>query len=101
MDPGAPGGGRSWPSKAISGEPGSRFAASSRAAAVRCLTLPIGAGSIKHAIRIDLLDVVNADVRRERAGRQIDPLVVGHAQQALGQSAQGLRIDLVGTAPNV
>jgi hypothetical protein len=44
------------------------------------------------------LEVVDADIRRELAGRQIDAIVVGHAQDALGQSAQALRIDLVGAA---
>jgi hypothetical protein len=59
---------------------------------------PEGAGGLQHAIRLHLRKVVDADIRRERAGRQIDPLIVGPAQKALGQSAQGLRIDLVGTA---
>jgi hypothetical protein len=59
---------------------------------------PEGAGGLEHALRRALRNDVEADIRREYAGRPIDPLVVGHAQQALGQSAQGLRIDVVGTA---
>jgi hypothetical protein len=62
---------------------------------------PSGTGRVQAAIRIDLLDVVDADIRRELPGRQIDAIVVGHAQDALGQAAQGLRIDLVGTAKRI
>jgi hypothetical protein len=58
-------------------------------------------GGIEDSIRIDLLDVVDADIRRELPGWQIDTIVVGHAQDALGQAAEGLRIDLVGTAERI
>jgi len=55
-------------------------------------------GGIEHAIRIHLLDVVDAHIGRELAGWQIDAIIVRHAQDALRETAQGLRIDLVGAA---
>jgi len=60
--------------------------------------VPYGAGRLAPAIGLHRLHIVDADLRRDRASRQSDPRIVRHAQQALGQSAQGLRIDLVGTA---
>jgi hypothetical protein len=59
---------------------------------------PQSVGRIEDAIVKDLLDVIDADIWWELAGRQIDASVVGHAQDALSQAAQGLRIDLVGPA---
>ena len=59
-------------------------------------------GGIEHAIRIHLLDVVDAHIGRELAGWQIDAIIVRHAQDgALREAAQGLRIDLVGAAERI
>jgi hypothetical protein len=55
-------------------------------------------GGVEHPLRIHRLDVVDADRRRELAGRQLEAIVVGHAQEALSQAAQRLRLALVGTA---
>jgi hypothetical protein len=59
---------------------------------------PPGVRRIQDTIVKDLRDGVDADIRRDLAGRQLDALVVGHAPEALGQSAQALRIDLGGAA---
>jgi hypothetical protein len=45
---------------------------------------PQGVSHIQDTIVKDLLDVVDADIWRELVGRQIDAIVVGHAQDALG-----------------
>jgi hypothetical protein len=44
-------------------------------------------GGVEDAIRIHLFNVVDADIRWELAGRQIDAIVVGHAQDTLGEAA--------------
>jgi hypothetical protein len=59
---------------------------------------PSRAGGVEHPVRLDLLDVLDADIQRELAGRQLEAVGVDHAPETLGQAAQGLRIDLVGTA---
>src|SRR5215475_15167306 len=58
-------------------------------------------GGVEDAIHIHLVNVVDADIRRELAGRQIDAIIIGHAQDTLGEAAQGRRIDLVGTAERI
>jgi hypothetical protein len=60
-----------------------------------------GVRRIEHAIQIHRIDVVDAHIGWERAGRQINVSLVGTAQEALGQVAPGLRIDLVGTADRI
>ena len=62
---------------------------------------PQGVGRIKDAIGIDLLDVIDAHIRWELPGRQIDTIIVRYAQDALGEAASGLRIDLVGAAERI
>jgi hypothetical protein len=62
---------------------------------------PSSAGGVEHPGRIDGLAGVEADIRRDLAGRPIDAIVVGHAPDTLGPSAPGLRLDLVGTAERI
>jgi len=62
---------------------------------------PQGVGRIQDAIGIDLLEVIDAHIRWELPGRQIDTIIVRYAQDALGEAASGLRIDLVGAAERI
>jgi len=62
---------------------------------------PQGVGRRKDAIGIDRLDVIDAHIRWELPGRQIETSIVRDAQDALGEAASGLRIDLVGAADRI
>jgi len=57
--------------------------------------LPQGLGHSQAALRVDLFHVVDAHLRRELPGWELAASIVGHAQEALGEAAQGVRIDLV------
>ena len=59
---------------------------------------PLGVGRRKDAIGLDRLEVSAAHSRWALPGRPIDTRLVRDAQDALGQAASGLRIDLVGAA---
>jgi hypothetical protein len=55
-------------------------------------------GRLQDARGIDRLEVIEAHLRWELPGRQIDTSIVRDAQEALGEATSGLRIDLVGAA---